>query len=294
MMRSFFPNAYLCEYLKKAVSFLIVMSLTACNPISLLVQASPTATSSPIPSSTPTSTSTLTPTSTTRPTSTSRPPTETPKPNPTATERAKLRSTLEAALEKIAPEIDKVGLNASDGHIEWLNPDPYTLKVSSYGESQVTRFGEKSLKDFVLHTEITWNSTSGIAGCGVIFHADDDFQNGGQYDFVLMRLQFQPRWDIEYWKFGRWQTTLTGSLLPSNVINDEPLSTNKVTLVVKGDEFSPYVNGEKLQVVNSDKQPEGYLAFHAWQESGDTSCQFSNSWLWAPGPGDYSPPPVEG
>jgi hypothetical protein len=294
MLRPLSRNPIFSAYLRLALSLFVILSFTGCNPISFFLQPSPTATNTPVPSPTLTATSTLTPTATTRPTSTPRPATETPTPNPTATERAKLRSTLEAALARVSPEMDKVGLNASDGHIEWLNPDPYTLKVSSYGESQVTRFGEKILKDFVLHTEITWNSTSGLAGCGVIFHADDDFQNGGQYDFVLMRLQFQPRWDIEYWKFGRWQTTLTGSLLPSNVINDEPLSTNKVTLVVKGDEFIPYVNGEKLQVVTSDKQPEGYLAFHAWQESGESSCQFSNSWLWAPGPGDYSPPPAEG
>jgi hypothetical protein len=189
--------------------------------------------------------------------------------------------------------MDKVGLVATDGHIEWIDPDPYTLKVGSYGENQVSRLGVPSQKDFVLHTEITWNSSSGLAGCGIIFRADEDIQKGGQYAFVLMRLEFEPLWGIEYYKMGRFERSLTGQLLSSSAIKDEALSTNKITLVAQGNEFTPYINGNKLQTVTNDAQPEGILAFHAWQESGDTTCKFSNSWLWAPGPGEYSEPSVE-
>ena len=179
-----------------------VYFLSGCQAAALY--SAPTATvppsNTPLPTKTPTPSPTLTFTST--PT---LPPTATSTPNPTGTARAKMSSTAEAAISKIAPELDKVGIKAGEGHIEWLDPDSYTLKVSNYLESQYVPIDTASLKDFVVHSDITWNSTSGLAGCGIIFHSDENIQKGGQLAFLLMRLQFQPGWDIEYWKYGQWR-----------------------------------------------------------------------------------------
>jgi hypothetical protein len=268
-----------------------VISLTACSPLAFSAKATPTPTATAIPPATATATWTSTPTA---PPSATPKPSLTPTPNPTGTAEAQRRATVVAAMVNIGPEMDKVGMKAIDGHIVMIDPTAHKLTVTTYNESRYVLLGVPDQKDFVVHTEVTWNSTSGLAGCGILFRADEDMQNGGHFDFALMRLEFKPMWDIEYAKFGRWQQTLNGKPTPSDSIQDEPLSTNKMTLVVKGNEFTPYVNGEKLLTVKSDKQPEGQLAFHAWQESGESSCEFSNSWLWAPGPGNYAEPPVIG
>jgi hypothetical protein len=57
--------------------------------------------------------------------------------------------------------------------------------------------------------------------------------------------------------------------------------------VVKGNQFTPYINKDKLMTVTNDKIKNGILGFMVSQESGKTECKFSNScWLWLPGSED--------
>jgi len=95
-----------------------------------------------------------------------------------------------------------------------------------------------------------------------------------------MRLAHAPAWDIEFIRWGQWQGTLTGELKFDSIIKDDPGSTNRITLMVRGDEFTPYINGKKMMTVNHNKLLDGLVAFAAWQESGKTSCIFDNGWLW--------------
>lgn len=256
--------------------------LSGCGPLRL---APPTATPSPLP---PTVTFTLPPTETATPTLTRTPvpPTSTPTPDRTATLEAEVRATGDAALAEILPEMEDLGLSPKDGHIEWFNPEKLSLSVDSHLENEYVKLDVGDATDFIVHTDVAWDSTSGLAGCGIVFRADEDLRDGGYYDFALMRLQFQPGWDIEYFKFGKWQQTLTNKVVFTDFINDSPWSTNELTLEVKGNQFTPYINGEKFRAVTHDKQKRGLIAFHVWQESGTTDCDFSNSWLWMPGPAE--------
>jgi len=269
-------------------AFLVIAAvITACAP--KVKAPDPTA---PPPPPTVENTATSTPeppTSTPVPTNTPLP-TRTPTPDRAATKMAQAEATVQSVVAHIQSEMKALELSSEEGHIEWFAEEKERLSVNTYQESLYATLPVGEVEDYIIHTDVTWDSSSGLAGCGIHFRANEDFQHGGHYDFVLMRLAFQPAWDIEYINFNKWQQTLTGKVMYSDVINDDPWGTNQLTLVVKGKEFTPYINGEKFRTVTHSKLTTGLIAFFAWQESGITHCEFENSWLWMPGPGDSEGP----
>ncbi len=259
----------------RAPVLVVVLALLFVQLACSLSAAQPTATPPPTDTATPTPPPTETPTPTATATNTPQ-----PTPNYTATISARATSDAQAVLDLVGEDLTNYGVSTTGGHLEWQNKDPIDMTVTTYGTYRYEPVDMQKAADFVFQSEVQWDSTSGLAGCGLIFRADDDIKNGAHYEFVLMRLQFQPAWDIEYYKFGEWQATLTGKVLFSNAINDEPGSTNKIAIVTNGNEFTPYVNGEKLQTVTNLALKDGVAALLSYQESGKTECIFSNSWLW--------------
>lgn len=66
----------------------------------------------------------------------------------------------------------------------------------------------------------------------------------------------------------------------SRSLRDQQDSTNRIALIVRGEKFEPYINGDAHMSVTHAKQPQGQIALQTWQESGTTTCTFSNGWLW--------------
>ena len=136
-------------------------------------------------------------------------------------------------------------------------------------------------KDFILKTEITWESSSGLAGCGLLFRSEPNFKQGAQYEIAFLRLSGLPAWEIAYIKEDEFQKSITG-ILTAGAIEQEQGSTNSYLLVAEGGKFTLYINdvriGSYYDYANS--QIEGRFAFTGWQESGETSCEFNNTWIW--------------
>lgn len=254
----------------------VVVLLTGCS------RATPAAPATPEPAAT------IAPTQTVEPTITpTRKPTNTPTPNRTAQAAETATKVAADALKEVSPELETLGVTAEQGQIVWMQKKAEKLSVDEYLGSTYTLVSDQKLTDFIVHTDVTWNTSGGLAGCAILFRTDSkDMNDGGSYHFNIMRLQLDPIWDVEYIKLNKWQKTLTnGRIQHSQFIQDKQDSTNKLTLVVHGDTFIPYINGEKMMTVHDKKLTEGYLAFGAWQESGKTSCSFANSWLWLPASG---------
>ena len=58
-------------------------------------------------------------------------------------------------------------------------------------------------------------------------------------------------------------------------------TTNRLSVVGRGDIFSIYSNGTYLgEVTGYFGFDKGFVAFVALNESGTTTCQFDNAWLW--------------
>lgn len=167
----------------------------------------------------------------------------------------------------------------------WSNDSPIHLTTDLYtGEDYYTLKKAGELGDFVLKTDVMWDSTSGFAGCSVNFRAEEDPVKGEHYVMLTMRLQFAPAWDIEHHKDGQYQTTLTNGTIFSGHLIDENMSINRVVLAAKGEQITVYLNGEKENTVIGSKLKSGLIQFGVWQESGRTSCTFDKIWLWRPNP----------
>jgi hypothetical protein len=270
------------KYLKNLTVVLMALAfvITGCG----LVPSQPTA--EPAPTDTPAPTNTAIPTDTPVPTDTPTPaPTSTftPTPDATATAEAQAAATAEANAALVRPDLEEIGLTTEGGYLGWMH-DPLTIKVDTYLEEKPEiDYPEFSAADFVLQTDVTWNTASGLAGCALIVRSEADVDKGKQYRIYMMRLQNRPLWDIEYFNLGRWQSTLTDGVLDAPAFFSEQDSTNRVTVVAQGEKLTVYGNGEKLGSVTDKRLTEGSVYFMAWQESGETTCTFTNSWLWVLG-----------
>ncbi len=257
---------------------ILLVLVTGCAP--LKKAPAPTATLAPTATSAPTATFTPVPTSTATATNTAVP-TSTATPNQTATAEAKATSAAADMIAKIEPDLKKLGFSTDKGKLGFVSEEPMDLVASSYGEENIHEVSPDNFTDFILKTDIEWNSTNGFSGCAISFRAAADYDQGGLYWFPLMRLQAAPGYDIEFHQYKQWKATLTNNRTQfSRAIKDGNGDVNTVILVVQGDKFTPYVNGEKLVSGINGKLTEGLVAFSAWQNSGKTECIFSNTWMW--------------
>lgn len=235
----------------------------------------------PAPTATPAVTSTAKPTRVPAATATLQP-TDTPLPTPnkTATAGALATATADAVLAQIDAELQNYELSTKDGHLGWIH-EPVTLTVSSHldGKSTVD-YPDLKVTDFVVHSDITWESSSGLAGCGFLLRSESsDLNKGKQYQFFIMRRAFSPLWDIEYYQNGVYQGNVLW-LTDAPSLDFDSGGVNQVTVIVQKNFMTGYANGQKLGRGVDNRLKQGVTAFLAWQESGETTCTFTNSWLW--------------
>ncbi len=184
----------------------LALALSACAPLAAAPAEESPATlapsSTPLPSDTPAPSATPLPTDTPVPTATSTP-------DLTATYAAKGTAEMEKQIDRIAPDLDDLGFKTDSGRLAWVAGQPIEMSVSAYLEKKHEQITKEALADFILVTDVRWNSSSGLAGCSLIFRSADDLEDGEQYVMPILRLQNAPAWDIEYYKYGDWQATLT-------------------------------------------------------------------------------------
>lgn len=234
----------------------------------------------------PVPTGTSVPTNTPIPTSTPLP-TETPTQVPTATPDKTATAAAEAAQasESIRKELDDLlgdtEIPYEAGHLAWKQVKP--LRVSLKGPSWDYVEVDRDLveKNFILKSDVTWEA-SGIIICGVIFRSEDDIEKGKQYKFSYLRLSGLPAWAIEVFEFGQFRNSPTKTQY-SNSMNQGNGATNQVVLVAQDEQFTLFINRirQGRYYDNSKQRMDGTFAFQGSQDSGEGTCDFENSWVWA-------------
>ena len=273
-------------------ALLILVLISACGsstsppPEPTNTALPPTATEVP-PTDTPAPTDTPVPTDTPIPTDTPEP-TETPTEVPTETPDLAATAAVEATqkadvlIEEIDAVLQEKGYSTDQGYLGWAQEEPITFRIDSYNTYTWNPFVEdQEFSSFVLRGDITWESTSGLILCGFVFRAEgEDLQHQPYYIFQTIRLSGWPSWDLEYWKYGQFQSSPTGGVREDAAIKQGQGSTNEYLLVVDGNTFRGYVNGENLGGATIATLSTGLAGFYAYQESGDTTCTLDNAWLW--------------
>jgi hypothetical protein len=241
-----------------------------------------TATDTAVP---PTDTSTPEPTETPSPEPTDTPvPTETATPTPdlAATTAFEATQAAEEAMALVGDTLAELELSTESGNLAWIQEEAMPIKSSTYDE-----FNQEGIDDgvvyenYVLYVDVTWETTTALAGCGITFHSEDNLEKGKQYQFFAYRFSGLPAWDVELWEYGRYKAQTTGKWMINEAIDLSNGATNSYVLVVKDGLLSAYANGRRLSNVIISSLYKGRIAFYGWQESGESLCLFENGWIWA-------------
>ena len=156
----------------------------------------------------------------------------------------------------IVAELPSYGLDASSGRVGWIH-DPLTLEIQ--GEQQFgygNDFMEVTAKNFVLASDVTWNTKYGESGCGFMFRSDGDNQKPNQYMILATR-----------YTGGRVIFTALADGELANIKDFYPKSedrsfqwendtTNRFTIVARDNLIEIYTNMIKIGEIDTTQPPE--------------------------------------
>lgn len=139
-------------------------------------------------------------------------------------------------------ELPKYGVDPSKGRPGWIHPS-VTLEVDGYmSYDYVNNFLATVAQDFVVSSDITWNTRYGTSGCGFVLRSDGNKNALNQYMAIVTRgasghvlFATMSNGDIvggkDIYAYGRDPNFQWGN----NV-------TNRLTVVGRGNTFSIYSN----------------------------------------------------
>lgn len=199
-----------------------------------------------------------------------------------AAESSAAQSATATAIAPMVNDLPTYGINSSQGQPGWVHP-PVALDINGFRQYKyATEFASTVVRDFVVSADITWNTFTGLSGCGFALRADG---KGNQYLAIATRganghviFTVMAGNDVKGYK--------DFYAAPINPAND---ATNRFTVVGRGSEFTMYVNGVKSGFVDTNaktgsfvgfKYERGFVALVGLSESGRTVCEFNNAWLW--------------
>ncbi|MEX1247216.1 MAG: hypothetical protein WEA61_01935 [Anaerolineales bacterium] len=254
--------------LSLAILALFLASL-ACEFARVALNPEPTDTISP------TLTPTSLPTETSSPTST---PTLTATPNRAGTAEALATLNAEQALATIIPELNELGYTRNLGQVVWQQDEELELMATGGGQLLYEPL-EPGLvvKDFMLGFDVTWNSSSGIAACGILFRgSDEDMTEAGAFEYY--RLSGFRYWQMILFRDGYFPAWMGGYV--SSAIDQDPNSTNHFVIVGRGLTVTAFANGHRLGAGTlTEQRVKGEFGVYVAQDTGTTLCSFTNGWI---------------
>lgn len=195
-------------------------------------------------------------------------------------EQASAAGTATAA--PFGQELAQYGVDSARGRLAWVHP-PIALDVEGYQVSDYVNYFIATVhQNFVVSTDLTWNTTTGLAGCGFVLRSNGDEESLDEYLLIASRggngtVNFIVQQDSAF--SGENTVSLdAGSLDPNFQFQND--TTNRLAVVAEGNTFTIYTNGVQLGTITDNMYDRGFVAMAALSESGRTHCEFNNSWLW--------------
>ncbi|MCQ3939394.1 MAG: hypothetical protein DPW18_20475 [Chloroflexi bacterium] len=159
------------------------------------------------------------------------------------------------AFAPILAELPAYGVDPSEGRLAWVHP-PVTLDASGYHHYEYVNYYLGTLvTDFVISADITWNTVGSTSGCGFVLRSDGNQEALNQYVAIITRVA------SGHFLFG---TMSRGEVVTGRDIyaryrdksfdwsND---STNRLTIVGRGNRFWVYTNGTLIGEVDPSAPP---------------------------------------
>jgi hypothetical protein len=164
-------------------------------------------------------------------------------------------SATATAFAPVAAELTQYGIDPSDGRPGWMHP-PVNIEVEGYRQyDYANQFLNTIVEDFVISADITWNTQYGGSGCGFVLRSDGNEDAYNQYVAVITR--------------GSSGHMLFGVMADGEVVNARDIyaygidpqfdwkndTTNRLTVVGRGQTFTVYTNGVKLGDIDPSEPP---------------------------------------
>lgn len=258
--------------MKRFPIFAITVSLLLIVACVVPGMAAPTAT--PLPTNTPEPTFTPSPTATATlvPTST---------PDMTATAIAQATATADGVLAEIEKVLGDTDIEYKKGHLAWQQDEPMSITMHGPSAQYMDIKDDLTAGNFILKSDVIWNAT-GLLVCGVTFRSDTNLEVGKQYQFLFMRFSGLPAWAIEVHEYGQFSNSPT-KVQYSAAVDQGNDATNQIILIAREEQFNLYINkvSQGRYFDYSKQRMDGSFAFLAYQDSGDGSCEYENSWIWS-------------
>ena len=165
------------------------------------------------------------------------------------------QSATATAVAPFITELPTYGVDPSDGYMAWVHP-PVTLDIQGYLQYDYANyFIGTTATDFVVSADITWDTSYGTSGCGFVLRSDGNEEALNQYLAIATR--------------GGNGRVIFSSMVEGEVENvidnyaygKDPLfdwqngTTNRITVVARGEIFSIYTNGTKVGEIAAGKPP---------------------------------------
>jgi len=156
----------------------------------------------------------------------------------------------EAVPAEIRGELSLYGIDPAQGQLGWVHP-PLSLEVDEFhGTKFESKFPLTVAKDFVLASDITWNTEYGGSGCGFVFRSDGKTDAPSQYLVVASRL---ADGHVYFAVMSQGQLVIGKDFYANGIdpkFDASNGSTNRLTVVGQGMDFTIYSNGTKLGEAN--------------------------------------------
>lgn len=165
-----------------------------------------------------------------------------------------------AAYAPILAELPTYGVDPSEGKMGWVHP-PVALDASGYRQFEyVNYFLGTIAKDFVVSADITWNTVGSTSGCGFVLRSDGNTAALDQYVAIITRVA------SGHFLFATMDNgeVVTGrdiyARYKDKTFDWSNDSTNRLTVVGRGNHFWVYTNGTLIGEVDPSAPPP-YPAF---------------------------------
>lgn len=196
-------------------------------------------------------------------------------------------SSAAATATAVAPflaELPAYGVDPAQGRMAWIHP-PVTIQASGYLSYTYANQNIATVaQDFVLASDITWNTRFGTAGCGYVMRSDGDQE--GDYDQYIALVIRGGSGEL-FFTIMQDGEVVRNEITDININRLDPSfqwqndTTNRFAVVARGNTFSFYSNGSHVgDVTPSIAFERGFVAFVGLNESGTTTCQYNRAFLW--------------
>jgi hypothetical protein len=157
-----------------------------------------------------------------------------------------------AKVADITSQLPAYGVDPQKGQVAWIQ-GPLTLEIDEYrGQKFGNDFPQVIAQDFVLQSDISWDTEYGAAGCAFVFRSDGNQSSPNQYMVWMTRL---TNGRVVFTVFADG-TIVGGKDFYAHGIDPafdgSNGATNRLTVVARGYDFDIYTNGTKLGSADPD------------------------------------------